>query len=118
MLTENKKFSITYILLVIIAILNILELKSGETELRAAILSDDSQISGHRSTTDDPSFRQPGGYHYGRVKMLALAGQERIDIGNPNLDIEKCKEAYLAYYSRQSEEEAQKALITMHSCER
>lgn len=116
MLTENKKFIIIYILLVVITILNVLELKSSETNLKASLL--EPQRGGYDLVADNPSLRRPGGYHYGRVQMLTLAGQRRINIENPNLDVEKCKEAYLTYYSRQSEEEAKNALLTMHNCER
>ena len=116
---ENKKFIIIYVLLVAIAILNILELKRPVADrLLSSQLVPVNQSDGHITSTDDPSLRRPGGYHYERVKLLATGAQKKINAENQNLDIEKCKEAYLAYYSRQTEEEAHNALLTIHSCER
>ena len=115
MLDENKKFIVLYILLVVITILHILELRS------VPAAADDSLLrppGGPYPAVDDPLLRQPGGYHYDRVKSLAAGAQKKINTNNPTLDLEKCRQAYLAYYSRQTEEEARNALLTIHNCER
>jgi|SRR3989344_614398 len=112
MLNENKKFVIVLALLVFITILNLLAL------LQQKAIGQESQKS-VPVLADDPTLRQPGGYHYDRVLRLTLAAQKKINVANPNLDIEKCKAAYLAYYSRQSEEEAKNALSTIiRECEK
>src|SRR3989344_6671158 len=124
MLDENKKFIIVYVLLVVITILNIFEFKflTNNTALLGQPggypSSDSSTLrqSGGYPSSDDPTLRQPGGYHYGWVKLAASGAQQKMNTENPDLDIEKCKAAYLAYYSRQSDEEAQNALLTIHDC--
>ncbi len=114
MLNENRKFVIVLILLVVIVVLNLFDLLWSEVE---GVVGQEN-YKAKPVATDDPSLRQPGGYHYGWVKLLATGAQKKINTDNPNLDLKECEDAYWKYYSRQTEEEAQKALLTIHNCEK